>query len=158
MEGFRVSLKGNQPCLNLYFSGWTLDSRLKFVSAMFGILVLAVATEGISKLRFLMSRRLKGSRKRWTVTCLHGLQALVGYLLMLATMTFSVELLLCVIVGLGLGFAIFYDDDDNHVTTNPCCNFIQDEAKERYDTMVEGRVEAQVAIPCEQALPTGWRV
>jgi hypothetical protein len=52
---------------------------------------------------------------------------------MLATMTFSVELLLCVMMGLGCGFAIFYDDHDTHVTTNPCCNFIQDEANERID-------------------------
>ena len=46
-------------------------------------------------------------------------------------MTFSVELFLCVVVGLGLGYAIFYNDEDTHVTTNPCCNFIQDEANER---------------------------
>lgn len=50
---------------------------------------------------------------------------------MLATMTFSVELFFCVLVGLGSGYAIFYDENDTHVTTNPCCNFIQNEADER---------------------------
>jgi len=131
MEGFSFSLKGNQPCLNLFFSAWTLDTRGKFLAAMIGIMALAVVTEGISKLRFLLSRRLNGAQRRWSVTGLHGLQAFVGYVLMLATMTFSLELFLCVILGLGIGFWIFYDDNDTHVTTNPCCNFLQDDANER---------------------------
>eukprot|EP00547_Thalassionema_nitzschioides_P002437 CAMPEP_0194202918 /NCGR_PEP_ID=MMETSP0156-20130528/2831_1 /TAXON_ID=33649 /ORGANISM="Thalassionema nitzschioides, Strain L26-B" /LENGTH=94 /DNA_ID=CAMNT_0038928543 /DNA_START=474 /DNA_END=758 /DNA_ORIENTATION=- len=46
-------------------------------------------------------------------------------------MTFSVEIFVCVILGLGLGFAVFYDDEKIHVTTNPCCNFIQEEFYER---------------------------
>lgn len=125
MDGFHVSLAGDSPCLNLYFPEWTLNTRAKFWWAMTGIVALGVVTEGISKMRSLLSKNLKGSLKRWSITFLHGLQALVGYILMLATMTFSVELLACVIVGLGLGFAVFYDDDDLHVTTNPCCNFIQ---------------------------------
>ena len=142
MDGFRFSLSGNSPCLNLYFPSWTLDTRGKFWWAMVGVVLLGIVTEGISKLRSLLvsfcaspnhstpfrfltcyplkqSKKLTGSAKRWTITLLHGLQALVGYILMLATMTFSVELLACVIVGLGLGFALFYDDDDLHVTTNP---------------------------------------
>merc|ERR1719384_462579 len=56
-----------------------------------------------------------------------------GYILMLATMTFSVELLLCVIVGLGIGFILFYDERDGHVTTNPCCSFMQSESDERIE-------------------------
>ena len=84
-----------------------------------GVVLLGIITEGVSKLRSLSSKRLSGFLKRVTITVLHGIQALVGYILMLATMTFSIELLTCVIVGLGLGFALFYDDEDAHVTTNP---------------------------------------
>ena len=160
MGGFRFSLSGNHPCLNLYLPGWTLDTRSKFLWAMMGIVLLGIVTEGISKLRSRLSKRLSGTIKRWTITLLHGLQALVGYILMLATMTFSLELLGCVILGLVLGFALFYDDDDNdlHVTNNPvrrlsqlsyhisrglpltclhsinvyqCCNFMQNEVNER---------------------------
>lgn len=120
MDGFRFSLLGkNNPCLNLYFPGWTLDTRSKFWWAMMGVVLLGIITEGVSKLRSLSSKRLSGFLKRVTITVLHGIQALVGYILMLATMTFSIELLTCVIVGLGLGFALFYDDEDAHVTTNP---------------------------------------
>ena len=120
MDGFRFSLLGNNnPCLNLYFPGWTLDTRSKFWWAMMGVVLLGIITEAVSKLRSLSSKRLSGFLKRLTITVLHGIQALVGYILMLATMTFSIELLVCVIVGLGLGFALFYDDEDAHVTTNP---------------------------------------
>jgi Ctr copper transporter family len=122
MDGFRFSLSTSEknPCLNLYFPSWTLNTRSKFLWAMLGVVLLGIVTEGVSKLRYTLSRRLTGMTKRWIMSLLHGVQALVGYILMLATMTFSVELLACVILGLGTGFAIFYDDDDdNHVTTNP---------------------------------------
>ena len=121
MDGFRFSLSTSKknPCLNLYFPSWTLNTRSKFLWAMLGVVMLGIVTEGISKLRSKLSRRLTGMTKRWSMAVLHGVQALVGYILMLATMTFSVEILACVIFGLGTGFAIFYDDDDNHVTTNP---------------------------------------
>ena len=55
---------------------------------------------------------------------------------MLATMTFSIEILICVVVGLGAGYAIFFQRDEEflhnngHVTTNPCCSFMDNEAKE----------------------------
>jgi hypothetical protein len=104
---------------------------------MIGVLALAILTEGISKLRFMAQLTLHGSRRRWSITVLHGLQAFVGYVLMLATMTFSVELFFCVLLGLGMGYAIFYDEQDTHVTTNPCCNFIQNEADERLSTKTQ---------------------
>jgi hypothetical protein len=104
---------------------------------MIGVLALAILTEGISKLRFIAQLKFAHEshrRRRWSITMLHGLQAFVGYMLMLATMTFSVELFFCVLLGLGIGYAIFYDENDTHVTTNPCCNFIQNEADERLIT------------------------
>lgn len=119
MGGFRFSLSGNQPCLNLYLPGWTLDTRAKFLWAMIGIILLGIVMEGISKLRAHLSKRLSGLTKRLTITLVHVVQALVGYILMLATMTFSVELLGCVILGLGFGFALFYDDEDVYVMNNP---------------------------------------
>lgn len=131
MDGFHFTLSRGNPCLNLYFSSWTLDTPAKVWCAMIGITLLGIATEGISKVRSLISKRFTGSTKRWSITLFHGLQALVGYILMLATMTFSAELFFCVIFGLGLGFAFFYDDEKIHVTTNPCCNFIQEEFYER---------------------------
>ena len=71
---------------------------------------------------------------RLSITLLHGIQAFLGYILMLATMTFSLELLFSVVLGLSTGYAIFFQTEDalreKHVTSNPCCNFMEDEARE----------------------------
>jgi hypothetical protein len=121
---------------------------------MIVIVIMAILTEGISRLRFQVQhaqqqqQQVDGrqspfwcacchwltsdpSRKRNVVTVLHGVQACVGYVLMLATMTYSLEFLFSVVLGLGIGYTIFYNELDNHVTTNPCCNFMQGEADER---------------------------
>jgi hypothetical protein len=139
MDGFRWALKGGQPCINLYFASWKLNSAHKMILAMMGILLLAIGTEAISKYRHTLSTRAKttsahsraAQKLRTTQMGLHGLQALAGYILMLATMTFALELLCSVIVGLVIGYAFFGGDQYNHVTTNPCCAFLEDEACER---------------------------
>ena len=139
MDGFRWGLKGGgQPCVNLFFPGWTLDTPAKFSGAMIGIVLLAVLTEGISKVRHNLSRKgrrevmsLQQARRfRAAQTGIHGFHALIGYILMLATMTFCLELLFCVILGLVIGYVAFGGDAYSHVA-NPCCAFLEDEAKER---------------------------
>ncbi|GAX20447.1 hypothetical protein FisN_22Hh013 [Fistulifera solaris] len=155
MDGFRFSLRGRQPCLNLLFPEWTLDTSTKFYIAMMGVFFLAVSVEGFSKLRHrvvraarlhaLQGQDAKALWLRSSVTVLHGTQALLGYTLMLVTMTFSIELLLCVVVGLAVGYAIFFQrmgldsssdevdsitDEARHVTSNPCCEFMSEESRE----------------------------
>jgi hypothetical protein len=139
MDGFRWALKGGQPCINLYFASWQLNVAYKMILAMIGILLLAVGTEAISKYRHTLSTRAKttpahsraAQTLRTTQMGLHGLQALTGYILMLATMTFALELLCSVILGLVIGYAVFGGDQYSHVTTNPCCAFLEEEASER---------------------------
>jgi hypothetical protein len=150
-----MSLYGNQPCLNLLFSSWTLDSRWKFIFATVGVFVFAVLVEGFSKLRFFVVQTVKqstGSSRarhrrpvlserqrlflRACIPLFHGMQALAGYMLMLISMTFSLELLLAVVFGLTTGYAIFFDlpdipeDPRQHVTNNPCCEYMEEECKE----------------------------
>jgi len=77
---------------------------------------------------------------RAALTVLHGTQALAGYMLMLCAMTFSAEFLVVTVVGLSLGYTVFFHsnpndadaflEDNTHVNANPCCNFMEDEAKE----------------------------
>jgi hypothetical protein len=139
MDGFRWALKRGQPCINLYFPGWTLNTTGKFVTAMIGVIILAILAEGISKFRHKLSKKAKLSTLtkaearnfRLTQTGLHGIHALTGYSLMLAAMTFALEFMVCVIMGLVIGYAIFGGDTYSHVTTNPCCAFLEDEANER---------------------------
>mmetsp|Transcript_13917 Transcript_13917/g.21704 ORF Transcript_13917/g.21704 Transcript_13917/m.21704 type:complete len:327 (-) Transcript_13917:67-1047(-) len=149
MDGFRWSLADNSPCLNLFFPGWTLDTSGKFAGAVLGVLALAVVTEGVSKVRYVIQRRFRQARRtsrrsplqhRCAIASLHTLQALLGYVLMLVTMTFSLELLFTVILGLGVGYFLFFSEDDQHVTTNPCCSFMQNEADE-LEHVDDGSVE-----------------
>jgi hypothetical protein len=162
--GFHFSLIGGStnhtkpPCLNLLVPSWTLDTRFKFSGACGAVFLLAVAVEGFSKLRHRVVRSAKTQRRqrqqsnatttttsattRLLVTALHGIQALLGYLLMLVTMTFSIELFTCVVAGLATGYAVFFrtnnpttttttavmDDEDLHMTSNPCCEFMEEES------------------------------
>lgn len=138
MDGFRWALKGGQPCLNLYLTSWTLDTSGKFCLALLFVFLLAISTEAISKYRHTLARRR--DRVRWMQTCLHGIHAATGYILMLATMTYAVEMLVSVILGLVVGYVIFGGDSYSHVTTNPCCAFLEDEAQERVPRRIVGRL------------------
>ena len=146
MEGFKFTMANEEPCLNLFFADWTLNSSTKFYAAMVGCFFLAIFVEGLSALRYRIVRSVKQAHRRGdqqqsstqglrlVVSVLHGLQGLVGYLLMLSIMTFSVELLLSVAVGLAVGYGLFFQYEEAfgrvHVTTNPCCSFLEGEARE----------------------------
>lgn len=169
MEGFKFTLANEEPCLNLFFADWTLDSSSKFYAAMVGCCFLAIFVEGLSALRYRIVRSVKQAHRgrvgggdqqqrstqglRLVVSIFHGLQGLVGYLLMLAIMTFSVELLLSVAVGLAVGYGVFFQYEEAfgrlHVTTNPCCSFLEGEARET-QTQEEEEEEEQVVLMQQQ--------
>lgn len=100
---------------------------------MLGIFGLAALTEGISRVRHQLFKKARSasqdehSKYSLLQTSLHGLHALMGYMLMLATMTFSLELFFSVILGLVFGYVLFGGDEQTHVATNPCCAFLEDE-------------------------------
>lgn len=147
MDGFHWSLAGQQHCLNLLFANWTLHNRFQFILALVGVFCYAVAVEYLAKLRIrahTFCKIHKGFRP--VIPLLHGLQALAGYSLMLITMTFSLELFLAVVGGLTVGYYLFFHVKTNtatssvsreetqqlmqHVTTNPCCEFMESESRE----------------------------
>jgi hypothetical protein len=135
-----------------------LNTRTKFLFALLGTFVFAILVEGFARLRHFIVKEARGGVGRATsgnsglahgwkrrllrssIPVLHGLQALAGYSLMLIAMTFSVELLFAVVLGLATGYGIFFatgatdqqsaDLLRQHVTTNPCCEFMEEESKE----------------------------
>eukprot|EP00977_Amphora_coffeiformis_P024114 scaffold15089_cov168-Amphora_coffeaeformis.AAC.6 len=142
---------------------WTLDSRQKFYAAMAGVFFLAIFVEGLSNLRYRIVHSVKLAHRRrddvapkstqmlrLVVTLMHGLQGLVGYMLMLAIMTFSVELLLAAVLGLAIGYGIFFQYEEAlgrlHVTTNPCCSFLEGEAREIQEEAEEEEEEETEVI------------
>jgi len=143
MDGFRFTLSGNPdaPCINLLFPQWTLHSRGRFFIAMMGVLFFGIAIEGIAMLRAryltkvkLMEGEMRESsvRVQLVMTLFHGLQACMGYILMLATMTYSIELFTCTLLGLSVGYFISLkyknlSSPPKATNTNPCCDFLEDE-------------------------------
>ncbi len=145
MDGFQWTLRGKGSCLNFYFPTWTLDTVPKFLAAMATVVLLGIFTEWIARLRHdvsryhrraaaTASRSRRGAGRVWYLqAALHGLNALTAYVLMLATMTYSLELLLCVISGLVAGYWAFGGDSYTHAGS-PCCAFLDEDGDD--DTVV----------------------
>ena len=104
MDGFHsIIFHGSSSpyCINLFFSSWTLDSRPKILLAMIVLFFMAIGAEGLSVVR-------KKTRKKSRIIALHALQTFTGYLLMLGGMTFVIELLFSVCLGLAIGYYMFH--------------------------------------------------
>ncbi|GKY95020.1 hypothetical protein MPSEU_000466600 [Mayamaea pseudoterrestris] len=170
MDGFHFGLAGNQPCLNLFLASWTLDTRFKFMAAILAVFCLAMLVAASSRIREKLTRRLsqmQASRVRRNARIIfilhrmagptmHATQALLGYLLMLATMTFSVELLLAVVIGLGAGHAMFVPVEHGandgmyaaQVASDPCCQFLnhRNDSGEEHEIPGTSRGEASMLL------------
>jgi len=144
MEGFQWTLKGEGSCLNFFFASWKLDTHSKFFAAMVCVVGMGIATEGINRWKHTVAQTAKARNNNnnnhnhhyaaMQHTCLQGLSILSAYLLMLVVMTYSFELLSCVIVGLMIGHYVF-DGDSLHRGTGgtPCCTFLETTTGERSD-------------------------
>lgn len=68
---------------------------------------------------------------------------------MLATMTYSAEFLIATVFGLASGYALWFHTEEEylkepaHVTTNPCCNFMEAEAAEEVNPRGESSTDTQ---------------
>merc|ERR1719500_411390 len=75
--------------------------------------------------RLLQSRRivprLRGLARRASIVFLFALNIGSGYLAMLVAMTYSVELFICMVVGLVVGHAIFNTEAAVGESVDPCC-------------------------------------
>ena len=102
--------------------------------------------------RSLTNRRGRQFSKsqRWFVKmCIistHIVQALVGYVLMLAAMSYSLELLGSVLLGLGIGYATFFDlDDKDGHTSNDGYDEVGQEDDEDDDPANDGTTTTTAA-------------
>jgi hypothetical protein len=141
MEGFQWTLKGEGSCLNFFFASWKLDTYSKFFIAMVCVVSMGIATEGINRWKHNVAQSAKSRTTTRTDlcsrnsdnnnyaamqhTCLQGLSILSAYLLMLVVMTYSLEFLSCVIVGLMIGHYVFDGDSLHRGGGTPCCTFLE---------------------------------
>jgi zinc transporter ZupT len=121
MDGFHRSLRGKQSCLNYFVATWRLTDRGKFRGACVFTVLLGILIEGLSAARAFVVRRSAKNlrRKHWLLTAIYAVQAPLGYMLMLISMSFSVELFLSVLVGLAAGNMIFirYEEEKASAVT-----------------------------------------
>lgn len=165
MTGFHFSLwETDSPCLNFLWPSFTLESRGKFYMAMIFTVALGILVEVFPLWRMKLLRRMERfvapeqyqhqPRKEQLQTLLlsifHAMQALLGYILMLIAMTYSVELILSILTGVSLGFYMSFKMKKGLGSSsssssllqqrpeelgmgvlghcNPCCDFVEDYA------------------------------
>lgn len=116
MDGFTsITSRTETECLNLLFTEWTLDNSTKFAMGCVGVFLLAVFSEALKAGRMKLALALNRTERSQVLKycgsvfliILHGIQILLGYLLMLAAMTFSIEIFSTMLAGLTIGYGLF---------------------------------------------------
>merc|ERR1719343_468540 len=118
MDGFILNLQGGKDttCINYLLPSLTLNTRGKFLIAMIITVLFGIFLEYLSKVRtsyqkrfYYDTRTTRGkSTDKYKLFFLHLVQSLLGYIGMMIAMTYSIELLFCIVFGLGLGYAYFF--------------------------------------------------
>lgn len=124
MIGFTsfVQERGKFACLNLFFKAWTLDHTYKAAFACIGVVLLGIVVETLSAVRRRVFSDMEPSHGRnGLLVLLHASQTCLGYFLMLAAMTYNVEIFCMVLLGIGIGHYCFNIDEPPHASTDPCC-------------------------------------
>jgi hypothetical protein len=119
MYGFKSMWSDDVGCVVLFNSSWVLNSRFKFLIAFLGIFVMGTLSEGLLQIR--RELRRKSTSPAWLFTGLYVAHITVGYTLMLVAMTYSVELFLAVILGLGTGHHFLNKEQVVTDRPDPCC-------------------------------------
>lgn len=116
MRGFHLSTSQQRdsplPCLVYYYNTWLLKERGQFTGAMVYSFLLALLTQGLSALRAVVVRHIRArNTRRLFLAIIYPLQQVLGYLIMLSCMMYSIELLFAVVVGVALGNRLFVKGD-----------------------------------------------
>lgn len=136
--------------VTLLFDFWRTDSWLNYAATLLVCLLFSIFYQYLEdrRLRFKMLSKTRGSAPvavdssaavpllysrlgiksgQWTASkfagsVLFAVNSGIGYLLMLAVMSFNSGVFVAVVVGLGLGYLFFRssDDDLTLVVDNPC--------------------------------------
>ncbi|KAA0189924.1 hypothetical protein HAZT_HAZT001144 [Hyalella azteca] len=92
----------------ILFDFWRISEVWELLLSMLGIFILAFLYEALKYCRDLFYRSMKMMSSAHAIqTCLHMVQFLVSYLLMLVFMTYNAWLCLAVLLGAGVGYFVF---------------------------------------------------
>jgi Ctr copper transporter family len=145
MDGFKsmaFSRRGSVECLNLLFVSWTLNSELKFALGCVGVFLISVFVQMMTHIRQKLKKggtKLKAVISSMATVLLYGIQVALSYFIMLAAMTYSVEIFCMVCAGLTVGFAMF-NIDLPASSTEQCCDIdididAEEVVKSNYDVL-----------------------
>lgn len=145
MYGFKSIWSSDIGCVILFASSWPLDTRVEFVCACSGVYFLAAFSEYLGYARRELRKSYLGEDMHEGVklacTFLFVSHVGAGYLLMLVAMTYQVELLVFVLLGLGAGYHFFGAvDAPVGERVDPCCADIDSLPVESAALLRQGKV------------------
>eukprot|EP00931_Biecheleriopsis_adriatica_P068365 TRINITY_DN4232_c0_g2_i1.p1 TRINITY_DN4232_c0_g2~~TRINITY_DN4232_c0_g2_i1.p1 ORF type:complete len:642 (+),score=126.40 TRINITY_DN4232_c0_g2_i1:235-1926(+) len=91
------------PCVVLFFQSWVLSTPVKFWLGTLGVFIFSILVEGVAMLQLPGEYR----KSKLLATMLYAVRMSMAYFIMLAAMTFSVEIFLAVVSGLSAGHYLF---------------------------------------------------
>ncbi|GFQ07170.1 copper transporter 5 [Phtheirospermum japonicum] len=132
--------------VTILFDFWRTDSWLSYFLSLFACFLISVFYQYMEdrRVRFkllsvsknpppsssgvaapLLGSKVVGGRKwapwRFAGAILFGINSAIGYLLMLAVMSFNAGVFIAVVAGLAAGYLIFRDgEEDSLAVDNPC--------------------------------------
>ena len=125
MSGFESVVSADANCIILFFKPWLLDSPLKFAFGCIGVFLLGMLVEATIRLRRQVTKSIRPSQawlKEVAVISLFGLNVALGYLAMLAAMTFNVEIFISTVMGLSVGHLVFANSKEPvRESADACC-------------------------------------
>jgi len=127
MQGFQSTKNQENStnlCIILFARKWTLSSTGKFAAGCVGVFFLGFLIEAIIALRRFILGKISLSNRLLHILVtgiLYSVNLSLGYLAMLVAMTYSVELFICVILGLSIGNIIFNSRMPVSENIDPCC-------------------------------------
>jgi hypothetical protein len=111
MRGFQWSFgeqKDKPDCLNYLVPPWKLDNSGRFLGAMVYSFLLGIVTEGITNFQIWIRPHLgTGRLRKLIMPLLYAIQQWLGYIMMMVTMMYSIELFASVLLGLMVGRVLF---------------------------------------------------
>lgn len=125
MSGFQSVTADNANCIILFFRPWLLNTPLKFAMGCIGVFLLGVLIEAAIMFRRHVTNEAHFPKK-WiregAITSLFALNVTLGYLAMLAAMTFNVELFISTVMGLAVGHvALGNSQQPVRESADACC-------------------------------------
>merc|ERR1719223_120304 len=106
MSGFQWSLgrdDAKPDCLNYFVRPWKLDDRGRFIGAMVYSFLLGMMTEAVTNFQIWIRPSLgTGRLRKFTMPLLYAIQQWLGYIVMMVTMMYSIELFASLLLGLVL--------------------------------------------------------